>query len=98
MVSSNQDINNELLEKMKACTSSEELTSLLEDEDIDLSDETLDAIAGGKGRQISNEEFLADYLERERRGLTGGDTREDIDSDRVPAAFASGDIDGSAFF
>ena len=92
MTSSNQNINNELLEKMKACTSSEELKALLEDEDIDLSDEALDAIAGGI--IVSDEEAM-------RLGwfnLDEGDTREGIDPSRVPAAFADGSIDGSAFF
>ncbi len=98
MASSNLNLNDELLEKAKACTSPEELEALLGGEGVELSDEALAAIAGGGGVQISHEEFLAELMRKEAQGYTGGDTREGIDSDRVPAAFASGDIDGSAFF
>ena len=96
MASNDSSFSKELLEKAKACTSPEELKALMESEDVELSDEALEAIAGGKSAQIPIEEFLKELLGRPIQGL--GDTREDIDSDRVPAAFASGDIDGSAFF
>ena len=40
-------LDDELKEKVKACTTPEELLALAKEEDYDLSDEELEAIAGG---------------------------------------------------
>ena len=44
-----ENITPELMEKARACKSAEELTALAESEGIELSDEQLDAVAGGSG-------------------------------------------------
>lgn len=44
-----EDLTPELKEKALACKTSEELIALAESEGIELSDEELEAVAGGKG-------------------------------------------------
>ena len=41
------DLNPELIEKAKACTSAAELVALAKSEGIELSDDELEAVAGG---------------------------------------------------
>ena len=43
-----EDLNTEMQEKVEACETAEELMKLVEDEGIELSEEDLDDIAGGK--------------------------------------------------
>lgn len=42
-----EDLSPELQEKVKACTSPEELFELAKDEGVELSEEQLDAVSGG---------------------------------------------------
>ena len=43
-----EDLNTEMQEKVEACETAEELMKLVEDEGIELSEEDLDDIAGGR--------------------------------------------------
>ena len=44
-----KDLPPELLEKAKQCKSTDELLALIQEEKVELPDEALEAIAGGKG-------------------------------------------------
>ena len=74
----NLDIAPELREKAKACTSPEELLALAKEEDYDLTDEELEAVSGGGWCCVT----------------VVGDTRDDIDEERVSEAFMTGELRG----
>ena len=52
-----EDLSAEQLEKAKACTTKEELAAFFEAEGFDLSDEELNAFAGGAGDEFAGIEF-----------------------------------------
>ena len=49
-------LTQEQIEKVNACNSQEELLKLAKDEDIELTDEQLDAVSGGCGKDKKDEE------------------------------------------
>ena len=49
------------LERMKECTSAQEVLSLLSEEGFELTDEQLEAIAGGAAGEWSLEKLLASF-------------------------------------
>lgn len=78
------DISPELMEKVKACTSPEELLELAHEEGRELSEGELEGIVGGWGGGPT------DTCPKR----TGGDAREDIDPARAHSDFVNGIIDG----
>ena len=85
------ELSPELMAKVKACRSPEELFALAKEEGRELSDEELEGIAGGGGdghwsQKIGcNSYYCRNY---------NGDVRDDIDESGVPAAFMTGEIRG----
>ena len=74
-----QEISEELRAKIKECTSPEELLALAKEEDFDLTDEQLEGIAGGASWCCMT---------------VVGDTRDDIDEERVSEEFMTGELRG----
>ena len=89
-----ENLSPELIEKVKACTSPEELENLAKKENLELSLDELDSASGGTGDCPYNCMWvcvrLGDYVE--------GDTREDIDPSRVHADFVNGSLNGGKYF
>ena len=54
-----KDLSPELQEKARACMNVDDLISLAEEKGVPVPDEALDAIAGGKGRNLKNCHTLA---------------------------------------
>ena len=81
----NLDINPELREKAKACTSPEELLALAKSEGYKLSDADIEAISGGAwaGGGGSCDSYQG-----------SGDSRQSIDPARAHADFVNGVVDG----
>ena len=75
-----EDLTSEQKEKVKACTSPEEMLELARKEGYELTDEQLEGIAGGWRTPCPGQNF--------------GDTRDDIHESMVPEAFMSGEIRG----
>lgn len=69
------DLTPEQKERVRACKTSEEIAALAEEEGYDLSDEQLDAIAGGSGWGVcgwndnDSESCTENYLELQRGGV-----------------------------
>ena len=94
MTSENMDLSPELMEKVKACTSPEELAELAKRENIELSLDDLDGASGGTEGCPYNCMWVCS-----RRGpYEEGDTREDVDPAHAHADFVNGDVDGGKFF
>lgn len=68
----------EQIEKSKACTSPQELVALAQKEGVEIPDELLDGIVGGRN-------IWDDYI------IVLGDPREDFDESRIPEAYANGE-------
>ena len=89
-----ENLSPELIEKVKACTSPEELENLAKKENLELSLDELDSASGGTGDCPYNCMWVC-----LRRGpYEEGDTREGIDPARAHADFVSGALDGGKFF
>lgn len=76
------DMSPETVEKMKACTSPEEMQKLAQEENLELSVDQLDAAAGGFDG-IGWDDSCAD---------PDGDERADIDPDGAREAYKRGEI------
>ena len=89
-----KNLPEDVKEKLKSCTGEEEVMDSLRANMIELPDDALDEVAGGKCYKCSS------FFERERDpGNTGGDYREDVPSDNGPAKdFEEGRITGADFF
>ena len=81
----NIDISPELREKAKACTSPEELLALAKSEGYKLSEEDMQAVAGGGWN---------DSAVSCRKAALDGDSRQNIDSAKAHADFVNGVVDG----
>ena len=77
-------LDEESIRKLKNAKSVEEVSELLENEE--LTDEELDLVSGG-GWECT---VCSAYQY--------GDVREDYDSEKVPSEFVEGEIDGSVVF
>ena len=89
-----ENLSPELIEKVKACTSPEELENLAKKENLELSLDELDSASGGTGDCPYNCMWVClkrgDYVE--------GDTREDVDPARAHADFVNGALNGGEYF
>ena len=89
-----KNLSPEFLEKVKECTSPEELESLAKEAHQELSVDELDSASGGTGDCPYNCMWVClkrgDYVE--------GDTREGIDPDCVRADFVDGSLNGGEYF
>ena len=103
MTSEKRDLNDQLKAKLEACTSPEELAAIADEEDIDLTDDMLEGMAGGEGWELCRmggglRQICYGYQNGNQWCERFGDSREGIEPSRVPAAFVNGALDASVFF
>ena len=85
-----KDLSPELVEKMKACTSPEELMALAAEEDLDLSLDDLENMAGGCGEcGFTGWDHGSGALSE---WTYTGDTREDIEPALAREAYRKGEV------
>lgn len=93
MTSQEFELTPELKAKLDACTSPEELAALANAEDVDLSDDMLEAASGGK-----EQGYCYGFTYKNFYCEKFGDEREDVDPSLVPVAFMEGALDASVYF
>ena len=74
-------LSDEMMAKVKACTSPEELLALAREEGYELSDEELEGISGGGWCEVCRSDYP-------------GDERDDIDESLVSEAYRTGEVRG----